>query len=205
MKIMKAFNKKVGETNIANQELAQESKNIFQKYYTSCAKRLTENKKLKDKKDIKHNINYMHKIANERRGRCISSKYVNNKSHLLWECENKHQWLARPDGIIRGTWCKICKGKSKYNLEFCKNIAKQKSGDCISNEYINNKTLLNWKCSQGHIWKNTLSGILNAKQWCPYCYGNVKHTISEMKEVAKTFGGDCLSDNYSAKHAKNME
>ncbi len=132
-----------------------------------------KNKKLKDKNNVKHNINYMCEIANERGGRCLSQEYINNKSHLLWECKNKHRWLARPDGIIRGTWCKICKGKAKYNLEFCKNIAQKNDGDCVSKEYVNFHTKLNFICKNGHEWSAQPVHII-AGHWCPKCARKIR-------------------------------
>ena len=63
------------------------------------------NKKLKDKNNLKHDILYMKQIAEERKGRCLSDKYTDNKTKLSRMCEKKHQWFARPDGIIRGNWC----------------------------------------------------------------------------------------------------
>ncbi len=32
--------------------------------------------------------------------------------------------------------------------------------------------------------------------WCPYCYGNVKFTLQQMKQIAKKRGGKCLSKKY---------
>lgn len=144
----------------------------------------------------------MQEIAKEMGGRCLSLEYVNNKNPLLWKCKNNHQWMARPDGVIRGTWCIVCAGKAKYDLQYCKKIAKQKQGECISDKYINCQIPMEWKCSQGHTWKNSFSGILNAKQWCPYCYGNVRHTIEEMKKLAKKYGGECLSNEYNRNKIK---
>ena len=53
-------------------------------------------------------IEDMHKLAQARGGKCLSSEYVNNKTKLLWECANGHQWKARPDSIKRGRWCPVC-------------------------------------------------------------------------------------------------
>ena len=44
-------------------------------------------------------------------------------------------------------------GKRIYNLEFFKNLAISKNGECISSEYIACNKKLKFKCSSGHIWE----------------------------------------------------
>lgn len=59
---------------------------------------------------LKLTIDEMNEIANKRGGKCLSTEYVNSHSKLLWECENKHQWLAKPYLVKNlNTWCPICK------------------------------------------------------------------------------------------------
>ena len=50
----------------------------------------------------------MNSIAKKKGGKCLSTKYINCKIHLEWECKNGHRWKAVPDSIQRGTWCPIC-------------------------------------------------------------------------------------------------
>jgi len=54
-------------------------------------------------------IEHMHVTAAERGGRCISEKYVDCWTKLLWECERGHRWWAKPT-VVRtaGTWCPHC-------------------------------------------------------------------------------------------------
>ncbi len=46
-------------------------------------------------------------IAAARGGHCRSAAYVNNKTHLLWECAAGHQWEAVPSTVKGGSWCRI--------------------------------------------------------------------------------------------------
>ena len=41
-------------------------------------------------------INDMRRVAAAKGGRCLSETYINNKTKLLWECGQKHQWEAMP-------------------------------------------------------------------------------------------------------------
>ena len=58
-------------------------------------------------KEIK-TIEEMKKIAKERKGICLSKKYVNSNSKLKWMCLNKHTWFAEPIRITSGSWCPHC-------------------------------------------------------------------------------------------------
>ena len=60
-------------------------------------------------------IEDMHQLAKNRRGKCLSNKYINSRAHLIWECSNGHQWKARPDNIKRGHWCPRCRKRNKVN------------------------------------------------------------------------------------------
>jgi len=50
----------------------------------------------------------MHTLAEKRGGKCLSSKYINAHSKLLWECAQGHRWEAEPCSIQAGKWCRQC-------------------------------------------------------------------------------------------------
>lgn len=60
-------------------------------------------------------IEEMQKIAKDRKGECLSLVYINNRTPLLWKCDNGHQWPAKPDNIKQGTWCPECWAERKKN------------------------------------------------------------------------------------------
>jgi len=87
--------------------------------------------------------------------------------------------------------------KRKLNIEIFKIIANERGGECLSNIYINGKSKLEFKCSEGHIWKTIPECIKNNKTWCSICANkNIPLTIEEMKKLAIENGGECLSDTY---------
>lgn len=140
----------------------------------------------------------MQKIAEERGGRCISTKYINNSTPLLWECEFGHRWNALPNNIkIRGSWCPECVGLSKLTIDEMHKLAESKGGKCLSTEYINNGTQLFWQCEFEHQWWAIPSTIKHEDTWCPHCSGNFKLTIEEMCELAESKNGKCLSTEYT--------
>jgi len=54
----------------------------------------------------------MQKIATKKGGRCLSTKYINARTKLKWQCSQGHEWEAVPDSVKRGTWCPICARKN---------------------------------------------------------------------------------------------
>jgi len=58
------------------------------------------------------------KLATKKRGSCLSKKYINANSKLLWQCQFKHKpWPAtygdvRGSGKRLGTWCPECSGSN---------------------------------------------------------------------------------------------
>ncbi len=157
----------------------------------------------------KGTIEEMQGIAEKRGGKCLSSEYVNNKTKLLWECAKGHQWEATPDKIKQGRWCPQCAGKQPGTIEEMRAIAKERGGKCLSAEYVNNRTKLQWQCAEGHQWEARPSDV-KQETWCPQCgrdrinraLAERKLTIEEMQFLAESRGGKCLSSEYVNKETK---
>ena len=60
----------------------------------------------------------MHQLAKARGGKCLSKKYVDSNTKLLWECAEKHQWEAQPRSIKAGSWCRICSSMAQSKKSF---------------------------------------------------------------------------------------
>ena len=105
-------------------------------------------------------IQDMHVAAKEKGGRCLSATYVNNATHLKWECKEGHRWIAIPSSIRRGIWCPHCAQTRRTQslirddgLDECYRIAHSKGGECLSTKYEGNKVRLTFRCQSGHEWK----------------------------------------------------
>ena len=83
----------------------------------------------------------------------------------------------------------------KLDIKEMYKIAKSRKGRCLSKKYVNAMTKLKWQCKEGHIWEARPHGIKRGK-WCPYCSGNIKLTIEQMHDIAKSRKGKCLSKVY---------
>jgi len=55
-----------------------------------------------------HTLEECHRIAEERGGKCLSDKYVDCDSPMIWQCKEGHVWENRFIKILKGQWCKIC-------------------------------------------------------------------------------------------------
>jgi DNA-directed RNA polymerase subunit RPC12/RpoP len=62
-----------------------------------------------------NNLELCQEIAKNRKGKCLSKSYKNEKERMVWECELEHQWEAPFEPIKNdGTWCPTCsKGRSE--------------------------------------------------------------------------------------------
>lgn len=144
-------------------------------------------------------IELMQQIAHDRGGECLSGAYVNAHTKLLWRCAEGHEWEARPHNIKNSdSWCPICAGHEKLTIELMQQIAQERGGECLSEEYSSNKTKLRWRCAEGHEWKAKPCNIKNRKGWCPACAEREKLTIELMQQIAQERGGKCLSEEYSS-------
>ncbi len=145
-------------------------------------------------------IEQMHQLAKERGGRCSSNAYAGIYKKLLWECAKGHKWKAIPKHIIKGHWCPYCAGRGK-TIEDMQKLAKERGGKCISTAFLGARKKLLWECSRGHQW-TAIPDSIRRGSWCPQCRGSKKHTIEEMRQLAKRQGGKCLSKTYSNNSSK---
>ena len=140
--------------------------------------------------------------AKERDGKCLSNEYINRDTKMKWECKEGHIWEVAYNNIRKGnSWCPECgkissANKRRGSIEECHNIAKERGGKCLSKEYVNTNTKMNWECKKGHIWEAAFGHIKHSKSWCPTCVGNNLITIKDCQKYAKGKEGKCLSDKY---------
>jgi hypothetical protein len=149
---------------------------------------------------VRYTIADMQLFAAKKGGKCLSAEYFSVETKLQWQCSEGHVWMAKPNTILRGSWCRKCAvkrvhEKQKNDIERYRKIAAERGGKLLSGVYINSSTPLQWKCAKEHIWMTAPSSVENGS-WCPYCAGKAKHTLRDMQKFAVTRGGKCLSRKY---------
>ncbi len=143
----------------------------------------------------------MKTLAIQRGGECLSKEYINNRTKLRWKCKEGHDWEAPVLHVKNGTWCPVCAGNMPKSIGIFKKLARERNGECLSAKYVNMQTKLKWQCKKGHEWLATPNSVKRGS-WCPYCSGNVRLTLVEMKILAMQRGGQCLSKEYVNNHTK---
>lgn len=140
-------------------------------------------------------IEEMHSIARKREGVCLSDHYLTAMSPMMWQCQKGHTWMAPPNRIKNGAWCPECANIKRKTIEYPRELARVKGGECLSKVYINANTKMLWRCAHGHEW-HTTTGCIQSGTWCCVCAGKKPKTIAEMRARAKKLNGRCLSKVY---------
>lgn len=149
------------------------------------------------------NISDAHNLAKKNNGKFLSNKYINSNTKYLWGCEKGHQWLAKYDNVKNGSWCPECANNKKYTIEYCKFLASEKNGQCLSKEYKHKKNKLLWRCSEGHTWKSSLEKI-KLGRWCHICSPSKPLSIRDCHNIAKKNNGKFLSPRYLNTNTKYL-
>ena len=93
----------------------------------------------------------------------------------------------------------------QQKLAQAKNHAHEKGGICLSSNYVNNYTKLEWKCADPRhsTWKQTFSIVCTRNHWCIECAQISKsktlihaNGLDRARQHAVSKGGLCLSTNY---------
>jgi hypothetical protein len=179
--------------------------------YKTCDNCREKRRKNNPNSNKKLTIEECQQVAKERGGKCLSTKYKNTSTKMLWECSEGHQWESKFDIMkSRGNWCPQCYDKRRGdtcrgNIKDCQRLAEERGGKCLSKKYKNNKEKMLWECSKGHQWESRFDLMKSKGNWCPQCAikkrANLHRCdIKECHQVAESRGGKFLSTEY--KHNK---
>lgn len=117
----------------------------------------------------KGTIEEMKAHAKSKKGKCLSTKYINCHTKLKWQCEKGHVWNATPSMVVsQGYWCAVCSGHKK-TIEDMHAKARLNGGKCLSKELKTMKTPLKWECKLGHTWLAKPHYVYNRNSWCSVC------------------------------------
>lgn len=138
----------------------------------------------------------------------LSEEYKNENKKILINNKNcNHEpYLTTFSVFKRGCRCPKCgiikRAEShKYSYEEIKEYIELFNYELLSENYNGNKGYLILKCPNGHEYTVTFSNFKNQSQRCPYCYGNAKYTIEEVREYIESFGYELLSKEYKGSNS----
>ena len=87
---------------------------------------------------------------------------------------------------------------NKITIEIVKKFSEDNNFSCLSLEYKNAITKMDFKCPKNHI-HNTTWQVFSRKPCCSICSKLKKKTIEEIKEHALLDGTQCISEYYNPK------
>ncbi|MEO6921907.1 MAG: hypothetical protein ABI171_23210 [Collimonas sp.] len=136
------------------------------------------------------------RLAKDRGGEYLEETYRNNKTPARWRCAEGHIWKSGSGKIASGTWCPQCShDRKRSSIEEMQAIVVSRGGRCLSTDYVNSTTTMQWQCAAGHVWLNIPRN--KKKQWCAKCVFDRKRLgMTKMQEWATRHGGRCLSILY---------
>ena len=132
-------------------------------------------------------IEDMQKIATDRGGLCLSTKYTNNSTKLEWQCFCGNVWKATYNAVQSGTWCPKCalirrSNSKRIGIGPYQAAAERKGGRCLSTSIFSCFDKIELECAKGHRWFSRADQIKNTKKWCPECAGRHKPNVEADNE-----------------------
>lgn len=71
----------------------------------------------------------------------------------------------------------------KLTINDCHREAAKNNGRCLSTEYVNLNSRLEWQCGAcGYIWRASFSSIKHKNSWCPKCRAN-NYTENQVRDI----------------------
>jgi len=141
-------------------------------------------------------------LEKEKNITCLSEKYINVRTKMLWKCNVcEYEWLSVYTSIRRCSGCPEC-NSIKNTLDDAQRLAISKGGECKSIEYINAHTKMYWKCNKCmYEWMASYHSVRRVS-WCPQCPDKVKNTLDDAQRLAISRDGVCKSTEYVRAHDK---
>jgi predicted lactoylglutathione lyase len=149
----------------------------------------------------KDELTLLKEIAEKKSGKVLSKQFRGATSALDIVCSHGHQWQTTAHKLKSGRWCPICGGTAKKTIEDMHQLAKARGGQFLSDRYINGRTKYKWYCHKGHEWEAVSESVFLGT-WCPHCAHNKPLSLDEMKKIAISRSGRCLSRKYLNSNSK---
>jgi Zn ribbon nucleic-acid-binding protein len=118
-----------------------------------------------------------------------NTRYVNQKTKIKIQCRKCNSPISSyPQTLINGVGCGTCyelKKRQEYSAEKLKEInkyVKKLGGKCLSNNYENNMTNLQFECKKGHVFMESWADVKYSMRWCKECAPNrlIGETLTRM-------------------------
>ena len=152
---------------------------------------------------VKLTIEFIQEVAKSYGGKCLSKKYFGVQVPLKWMCKNGHTFDRRFDVIqYNGIWCPQCSKNDKWYEKF-QELAEERGGTLMTENYVSIETKYKWKCKEGHVFILRAVSIKNGA-WCPVCQEKKRRQqeLEKLKKIAIKKGILFVSGNYKTKYSR---
>ncbi len=153
-----------------------------------------------------HSLEDMQRLADEFRGVFASEEYMGSQVKHRWRCTqypSHPEFEMIPNAVQQGQWCPTCGGNSKPTLTEINELARSKHplARCMSTEYQNSSTALDWLCGvEGHLpFTQTYKSVKYDGGWCDQCQQAkprlTKYNRELLARFASSIGGALVSED----------
>lgn len=149
-----------------------------------------------------HDRERLQEVVALRGGELVSVDCRQSRDRIRVRCSKGHEWLTLQSNLMSGAWCRECAAEARtgrplpnLSITDMRETAAKRSGECMSEQYVNSYSKLRWRCHAGHEWDATPNRI-RAGSWCPLCARSMRGTLNAMRSLARERGGECLSERY---------
>lgn len=126
------------------------------------------------------NFEIFKELIEKKGGKCLTTEYTSQgKTRILVECDKGHRWLAFPQHLKRGIWCRKCNGSAPHTLEDVRKLVESRGGKLLSTKYINDMTKVLCQCAENHIWEISPNNMKRGK-WCPTCNSGIGERVCRL-------------------------
>lgn len=127
--------------------------------------------------------------------------YINSKTKMNLKCEKGHVFQKSVDNLRKKCGCPKCQGLAKPMIEEIQEFMSQFQYTLLSEVYTNRSTKMSILCNNEHQYLASWSQFKRGQR-CPYCSGNKKYELYEVKAYIEKNNYKLISTLYKGAHAK---
>jgi hypothetical protein len=147
-------------------------------------------------------LRQLQRLANDRGGSLVSSRYAGNEHHE-WKCGNPDHpsWWAQPSNIRKPSWCPSCAGNRRLGIDGLSVWGEGHGLRLLDAEYRGTMQIHNWQCLKaGHTIRRSKSNIEQSVSRgipaCAVCAGTSRVTIEEIAAQVAERDWKLISEAY---------
>jgi hypothetical protein len=155
-------------------------------------------------KDMSYNR--LKEIVESKNMKLIDRYFISWHEQIEMECSKGHRIHMRANNIKKSRGCTKCYESRKDTLDDIKKIAKVHGCECVSEEYVNSRVLMDYVCNKGHKFRMKYANRkIRGDAWCHFCRNDkyIKHNNDVMYhkivKIADKYGGKCITPEYKSR------